>query len=108
MKPAQPVTSARESGIRAAYYALVFWHSTLLFAAARTGPMAVVHVVSAVVHVVAILALVPILEATGAALALLISQVLVNVALTTLALRALRSARARGSGGHARAPAPAP
>ena len=74
-----------------ALYGLVFWHSTLLFAAGRTAPMSVVSVAAAVVHVLAMLVLVPPLGADGAAIALLISQALVNVALTTLALRTLRA-----------------
>lgn len=80
-----------------ALYGLVFWHSTLLFSADRTGPMSVVSVAAAVVHIVAMLALVPGFEATGAAVALLMSQALVNVALTTLALRTLNSAVNRAS-----------
>ena len=75
-----------------ALYGLVFWHSTLLFAANRTGPMSVVSGLAVIFQILAMLALVPILDATGAALALLASQVLINVALTTLALRTLRSA----------------
>jgi O-antigen/teichoic acid export membrane protein len=89
-----------------ALYGLVFWHNTLLFAANRTGPMSVVSVVSATVHIAAIFALVPTLEATGAALAVLASQALANVALTTLALRTLRSARDAEADPQAPAPAP--
>ena len=75
-----------------ALYGLVFWHSTLLYAASRTGPMSVVSVVAAAIHVVAMLALVPGHGAVGAAAGWLISQAVANVALTTLALRTMRSA----------------
>ena len=75
-----------------ALYGLVFWHSTLLFAANRTAPMSRVSVVAVIVHIAAMVVLIPAFEATGAAIALLISQATVNVALTTLALRTLRSA----------------
>lgn len=74
-----------------ALYGLVFWHSTLLYAAGRTGPMSVVGVAAAVVQFLGLLALVPALGATGAALGYLLSQAVANAALITLALRTLRS-----------------
>jgi len=80
-----------------ALYGLVFWHSTLLFASDNTGPMSVVNVVAAIVHILSLLVLVPSFGATGAAWALLASQGLINVSLTTLALRAMRSATAEAA-----------
>ena len=74
-------------------YGLVFWHSTLLYAANRTGPMSLISVTAVVVQIAAMLVLVPELESTGAALALVCSQVIINVGWTTLALRTLRSVR---------------
>jgi len=90
-----------------ALYGLVFWHSTLLFASDNTGPMSVVNVVSAVVHIISLLFLVPSFGATGAAWALLASQALINVSLTILALRAMRTATAEAAEGPTAAPAAA-
>ncbi len=75
-----------------ALYGLVFWHSTLLFAADNTGRMSAVSAVAAVVQILALLALVPLWEAEGAAVALVLSQVMVTISWSTLALRTLQSA----------------
>lgn len=75
-----------------ALYGLVFWHSTVLFAADRSGAMSAVSATAAVVHIIAMLVFVPLWQANGAALALVISQVLVTVSWSTLAVRTLRSA----------------
>jgi O-antigen/teichoic acid export membrane protein len=75
-----------------ALYGLVFWHSTVLFAADRAGAMSAVSATAAVAHVIAMLILVPLWQANGAALALVISQVMVTVSWSTLAVRTLRSA----------------
>ncbi|MEJ7797208.1 MAG: oligosaccharide flippase family protein [Solirubrobacteraceae bacterium] len=84
-----------------ALYGLVFWHSTILFAAHRTGTMSAVSAAAAVVHILAMLAFVPTLEATGAAIALVLSQGMVTVSWSFLALRALRSATDTSADGRA-------
>lgn len=88
-----------------ALYGLVFWRSVLLYAADRTGAMSVVYVSGAGVHILTMLILVPTYGASGAALAALISQVIVSVWLTSVALRTLRSAPDSSTDAPAAAPA---
>ena len=54
--------------------------------------MSAVSAVAAVVQILALLALVPLWEAEGAAVALVLSQVMVTISWSTLALRTLQSA----------------
>lgn len=75
-----------------ALYGLVFWHSTVLFAADRSGVISVVSAVAAGTQFAAMLILIPLFEANGAAVALVISQVMVTVALSILAVRTMRAA----------------
>ncbi|HEX4365062.1 MAG TPA: oligosaccharide flippase family protein [Solirubrobacteraceae bacterium] len=75
-----------------ALYGLVFWHSTVLFAADRSGAMSRVSAIAAVTHVIAMFALIPLWQANGAALSLVISQVMITICWSTLAVRTLRSA----------------
>ena len=75
-----------------AAYALVFWRGNMLHAAHRTGAVAIVSVVGAVFQVGAVLALVPSWGAEGAALAFLLSRLLINGSLAYLSVRTLRQA----------------
>ncbi|MGI8756227.1 MAG: lipopolysaccharide biosynthesis protein [Acidimicrobiales bacterium] len=88
-----------------ALYGLVFWHSTILFAAQRTAAMSAVSAAAPVVHTLAMLALVPLLQATGAAIALLLSQGVITISWSLLALRAIRSATDTSAGGPPAVPA---
>lgn len=75
-----------------AIYAAVFWRGTVLFAAHRTGVVATVSVVGAVFQVVAALVLIRAWGAEGAALAFLLSRLLINGTLGVIAVRVLNRA----------------
>lgn len=69
---------------------IVFWNYPLLYACERANVVARVSVAGALVQVVALALLVPPFGATGAATALLVSQMMINIVATALALRALK------------------
>lgn len=77
-----------------AMYAAVFWRGAVLHAAHRTGAVAAMSVAGAFVAVPAALLLIPPLGAEGAAIAVLLSRVLVNASLAVLAVRVLNRAAA--------------
>jgi O-antigen/teichoic acid export membrane protein len=77
-----------------ALYGVVFWHTNILWAAGRGRVLSVLVVTTRILQVLGVVALAPSLGATGAALAFLISNTIVNASLAFLALRTLGSADA--------------
>jgi len=73
-----------------AVYAMVFWRGNVLYAAHRTGAVAAVSMAGAVFQLAAVLVLIPAMGAEGAALAFLLSRLLINGSLAILAVRTLR------------------
>jgi len=69
---------------------VVFWNYPLLYASGRAGLVAGIALLGGFVQTALLLALIPSSGAVGAASALLVSQVLVNVAATIYALRSLQ------------------
>ena len=75
-------------------YGAVFWNRTLLFAAQRAGVVSAAVCGAAALQILAVVLLVPEYGAVGAAWAMLGSQIVVHIVLTTFALRTLREAEA--------------
>jgi O-antigen/teichoic acid export membrane protein len=69
---------------------VLFWNMPLLFAANRAATVAGIALVGVLVQVVALLTLVPALDATGAAVAFLVTQVVANALATALAVATVR------------------
>ena len=69
---------------------VLFWNMPLLFAANRAAAVAGIALVGVLVQVVALLTLVPALDATGAAVAFLVTQVVANALATALAVATVR------------------
>jgi O-antigen/teichoic acid export membrane protein len=80
---------------------IVFWNYPLLYASGRAGRVARIALLGGFVQIAAMLVLIPVFDAIGAATALLLSQIVVNAAATIYASRCLHVPRA-GSGQHAR------
>jgi O-antigen/teichoic acid export membrane protein len=75
----------------------LFWNVPLLFAAGRAASVAKLALAGIVVQVVLLLALVPSLAATGAALAFFVTLLATNAAATLIAVLAIRSAKTPGA-----------
>lgn len=73
-----------------ALYAVAFWRGAVLFSAHRARTVARVSIVAMLVQLVAIAFLIPAFDANGAAVALLISQLVVAIGLTSSAIRTLK------------------
>jgi len=76
-------------GVAQAVSGVLFWNVGVLFAAGRSGLVSATGIVAAVLQLALVVPFVAIWGATGAALALFASMIAWNLALATLAVRAL-------------------
>lgn len=81
-------------GVGYAVSGILFWNTSLLFAAGRSRTVSLVAVASAILQIGLVVPLAAAWGATGAAMALSVSLVVSNLVMSYLALRALREAPA--------------